>query len=259
MMQGYLISKDKSECTGCEACVQICPKDAIHMVEDKEKFRYPQIDKSLCIGCKQCERVCPEGNQTAFNKEKKYVFGGYSLDPKVRFESTSGGAFSSIVDAFCDDNYVIFGAKAKGLLVYHSYITNKKDLKVFRKSKYSQSIIGLSYRQVKKALNEGKKVLFSGTPCQIAGLNNYLALSNIDTTNLLTVEVVCEGVPSPLYIEKYNDFLKKKYGQEIDSIDYRYKGKSIFSHGKWDFQVMKPSLKNSGGVERKMGFRSHEN
>lgn len=249
MMKGYLISKNKSECTGCEACVQVCPKAAIHMEEDIEKFRYPHIDQSLCVGCKLCERVCPEGNQTTFNTEKKYVFGGYSLDKKVRFESTSGGAFSSIVDAFCDDNYVIFGAKAKGLIVFHSYITDKEGLQVFRKSKYSQSLIGLSYRQTKKFLNEGKKVLFSGTPCQIAGLNNYLALSKVDTTNLLTVEVVCEGVPSPLYIEKYNDFLKNKYGHEIDSIDYRYKGKSIFSHGKWDFQARRTKLKNNKVIE----------
>lgn len=256
MMEGYLISQDKTECTGCEACAQICPKDAIRMEEDKEKFRYPQIDKSLCIGCRLCERVCPEGNQVSFNTEKKYVFGGYSLDPKVRFESTSGGAFSAIVDAFCDNNYVIFGAKAKGLLVYHSYINDKKDLQVFRKSKYSQSIIGKSYRHTKKFLIEGKKVLFSGTPCQIAGLNNYLNLSKVNTTNLLTVEVICEGVPSPLYIEKYDEFLNRKFGYEIDSIDYRFKGKSILSHGKWDFQVMKYYLKTWGGWKGRWDFEA---
>ena len=249
MMEGYLLSQDKTECTGCEACAQICPKGAIHMEEDKEKFRYPQIDKILCIGCKLCERVCPEGNQVSFNTEKKYVFGGYILDPKVRFESTSGGAFSAIANAFCDNNYVVFGAKSNGLLVYHSCITDKNDLQVFRKSKYSQSIIGISYIQAKKFLNEGKKVLYSGTPCQIAGLNNYLNLSKVNATNLLTVEVICEGVPSPLYIKKYNEYFNKKFGQEIDSIDYRYKGKSIFSHGKWDFEVMRIKLKNDKSIE----------
>lgn len=249
MMQSYLISQDKSECTGCEACVQVCPQSAVHMVEDEEKFRYPQIDESLCIGCRLCESVCPEGNQPVFNTEKKYAFGGYSMDSEVRFESTSGGAFSEIVNAFCDDNYVIFGAKSEGLHVCHSYITDKRDLQIFRKSKYSQSVIGPSYRQTEEFLNKGKKVLFSGTPCQIAGLNNYLTLKKADTANLLTVEVVCEGVPSPLYIEKYNDFLKRKYGQEIESIDYRYKGKSIFSHGKWDFEVMKLWLRNQGQKE----------
>ena len=248
-MEGYIINNNKYECTGCEACVQICPENAIHMEEDEEKFRYPRIEKNLCIGCNLCERVCPEGNEIIFNTSKKYVFGGYNLDPNVKFNSTSGGAFSAIVEAYCDENYVIFGAKSKGLLVYHSYITDKRQIAEFRKSKYSQSMIGNSYKNARKFLIKGKKVLFSGTPCQISGLNNYLRLTKTDTDKLLTVEVVCEGVPTPLYIKKYNDYLKRKYGGEIEEIDYRYKDKTFFSHGKWDFQVMKTWLHNLGGGE----------
>ena len=116
----------------------------------------------------------------------------------------------------------------------------------FRKSKYSQSIIGLSYRNAQKFLKEGKKVLFSGTPCQIAGLLSYVETTNTNADKLLTVEVVCEGVPSPLYVRKLDKSIEKKYGSPIESIDYRYTGKSILSHGKWDFEKMR--LKILGGT-----------
>ena len=234
-MAGYLIDKDKGKCYGCEACVQICPKSALKMEEDDEGFRYPILNKDLCVKCNLCHQNMP----VRYGKDK-YVFGGYIKDEEVRFESTSGGAFSAIVDTFCDDNYVIFGAESKGLLVWHSYITDKKNLAKFRKSKYSQSKMGKSYQQAKDFLNSGKKVLFSGTPCQISGLKAFLRNTNQD--NLLTVEVICEGVPSPLYIRKYEQSLKKKFGALIESIDYRYKGHSFLGHHKWDFEIMRTTV-----------------
>ena len=194
-MAGYLDDKKKENCYGCEACVQICPKDALDMQEDDEGFRYPVLNEEVCVRCGLCNKVCPHENMPVRYENDKYVFGGYIKDENTRFESTSGGAFSAIVDTFCDDNYVIFGAEAKGLSVWHSYITDKKDLSKFRKSKYSQSKMGKSYQQTKEFLKMGKKVLFSGTPCQIAGLKSFLGSTNQD--NLLTVEVICEGVPSP--------------------------------------------------------------
>lgn len=243
----YLESGIKEECFGCEACIQICEKNALTMVEDDEGFRYPSIDESLCVDCGLCRKVCPYEHMPQKYEDNKYVFGGYNNNPEVRFNSTSGGAFSAIVDAYCDENYVIFGAEAKGLLVFHSYITDKREIGKFRKSKYSQSIIGLSYRNVRRFLKEGKKVLFSGTPCQIAGLLAFLG--SIDQTNLLTVEVVCEGVPSPLYIRKMDDAIEKKYGSHIETLDYRYTGKSILSHGKWDFEKMEIKTSRGGATE----------
>lgn len=251
----YLDTKIKNQCTGCEACAQICPMNAISMQEDNEGFLYPETNEALCVHCDLCRKVCPDSNAVKKYTDDKYVFGGFILDAFKRFESTSGGAFSAIVDAYCDDNYVIFGAEAKGLKVYHSYVTDKSDIGKFRKSKYSQSKMGDSYKQVKAFLLEGKKVLFSGTPCQIAGLKNYLGDMNQET--LLTVEVVCEGVPSPLYINKLNKHIEKKYGSGIDTIDYRYTGKSLFSRGKWDFQGMLLKIRG-GGVPRKMGLRRNE-
>lgn len=241
-MKGYLNSNDKSQCFGCEACVQVCSKTAIAMVEDEDGFRYPVIDSEKCVDCGLCGNVCPYENMPVRYVDGKYVFGGYSLDEAVRFESTSGGAFSEIVNAYCDENYVIFGAEAKGLEVFHSYITDKTELSRFRKSKYSQSKIGDSYKKAKRFLKEGKKVLFSGTPCQIAGLKAYLGNTNHD--NLLTVEVICEGVPSPLYVRKLDQHIEKKYGSKIESIDYRYTGKSLFAKGMWDFEKMLLKLLN---------------
>lgn len=247
----YFDTGNKTECFGCEGCVQSCGVNAIMMVEDDEGFRYPKIDDEKCINCGMCRKVCPYINMPTKDEGHKYVFGGYNKDANTRFESTSGGAFSAIVDAFCDDNYVIFGAEAKGLLVFHSYISDKRKLGKFRKSKYSQSIIGMAYRNVKKFLREGKKVLFSGTPCQIAGLIAFLG--NTDRTNLLTVEVVCEGVPSPLYIRKMEKDLEERYGEKIESLDYRYTGKSLLSHGTWDFEKMK--IKIGGGYSGKWDFQ----
>lgn len=244
----YFDSYVKSECFGCGGCNQICPKDAITMKEDSEGFCYPVIDKTKCIECGLCQKTCPYLNMPRMNGSNKYTFGGFVLDPMTRFDSTSGGAFSAIVDVFCDENYVIFGVEARGLLVFHSYITEKKQLKKFRKSKYSQSIIGMSFRNVKRFLYEGKKVLFSGTPCQIAGLIAYLEATKTDRSNLLTIEVICEGVPSPLYVRKLDDSIKEKYGSHIESIDYRYTGKSLFSSGKWDFEGMRIELKNNEKV-----------
>lgn len=245
----YLDSGKKSECFGCEACVNVCPCDAICMREDKEGFRYPIINAEKCVQCGFCRKVCPHFMKSIGEKdeENKYVFGGFNRDENVRFNSTSGGAFSAIVDAYCDENYVIFGAAAEGLNVYHTYITDKKDMGRFRKSKYSQSKMSTTYRDVKEFLSSGKKVLFSGTPCQISGLKMYLENTKTDTTNLLTVEVVCEGVPSPLYMRKYEKSLEKKYGRKIESLDYRYTGKSCFNCGKWDFEAMKVDTKTGGG------------
>lgn len=255
----YLDTYDKTECFGCEGCVQVCEKKALLMKEDDEGFRYPEIDAEKCNKCGLCCRVCPHEHMPEKDEGRKYVFGGYSVDPRIRFHSTSGGAFSVIADVFCNENYVIFGAEAKGILVFHSYITNKAKLGKFRKSKYSQSIMGDSYRDARTFLNKGKKVLFSGTPCQIAGLLTYLEVTKTNIENLLTVEVVCEGIPSPIYIKKMSKMIKNKYRSPIVSLDYRYTGKSKMFHrswnfvnlrrktrggGKWDFQEMRIELSN---------------
>lgn len=250
-MSCYLENKNKEDCCGCEACAQICPVKAIEMKCDDEKFKYPHINSEKCINCSLCINTCPLKNMPPKNTTKQKAYGGFAKEEKIRYESTSGGAFSVIAEAFCDKNYVIFGAKADGKKVYHTYVENIDEISIFRKSKYSQSIINNSYKEVKEFLKKGKKVLFSGTPCQIAGLTNYL--KNIDTNNLLTIEVICEGVPSPLYIDKYEEHLNKKYKSTIKELDYRNKDEhKIFKYkyGKWDFQVMKIILNNHKKIKK---------
>lgn len=249
-MKGFLVTNLKEECYGCEACVQACPQNCINLEKDCEGFFYPSIQKDKCTNCNYCHKVCPFENNIEKSYENQIVFGGYIKDTKIRDQSTSGGAFSAIVDNWCDENYVIFGAATSGLNVYHDYIIDKKNLNVFRKSKYSQSKIGHSYEYVKQFLIEGKKVVFSGTPCQIAGLNSFLKF--FDTTNLLTIEVLCEGVPTPFFMEKYNKFMEKKYGSQIDNVDYRYTDMKSYNppgKGKWDFQVMLTTLKNGNQIK----------
>ena len=132
----YLNTKNKSQCYGCEACEQICPNKAISMELDEEMFSYPTVDQQKCINCNLCKKVCPYKNMPNKYTDNKYFYGGYHKDWEIRNQSTSGGAFSALVDVFCDKNYVIFGATSDGLNVYHDYITDKNNLYKFRKSKY---------------------------------------------------------------------------------------------------------------------------
>lgn len=240
--KGYLNTGIKSQCLGCEACCQICPVKAIKMENDEEGFRYPFINQDNCIRCGLCNNICPVENEVTKHQEKQVAYGGYHNSQLIRESSTSGGAFSAIVETWCDENYVIFGAKSEKLSVYHTYIFDKKELDVFRKSKYTQSYIGNSFFYVKKFLLEGKKVLFSGTPCQIAGLKSFL--KNVSQEKLLTIEVVCEGVPSPLFMNKYRKYLITKKNSDIKSLDYRYK-----DGNKWDFQVMRTVLETNEEIK----------
>lgn len=248
-MSGYLLSAERQECAGCEACVSVCGLHAIKMQEDAEGFRYPIIDENLCVNCGKCKQVCMYHKLPQKSQETPKVFGGYIKDEAVRENSTSGGAFYAIVKAFLADNGVgvVFGATADGLRVYHTYIANLDEIGKLQKSKYLQSEIGESYIQVKKFLKEGTKVLFSGTPCQVAGLKCYL--ENVDCTNLLTVEVICEGVPSPLFIQKYNAKMIKQHNSEISGLDYRYK-----DGRKWDFEVMQTKLRSGKTLKQDRWF-----
>ena len=234
---GYLHTGNKVQCFGCEACAQACVNHAITIVSDDEGFRYPKLDSAKCINCGLCRKVCPSSEMPAQKSEPIYTWGGYSLNADIRSASTSGGLFSAIVDANADEDTIIFGAEANGLDVRHCWIKGTTELSRFRKSKYLQSEIGSSFADAKRFIFEGKRVIFSGTPCQIAALRKFL--DNVDQSRLLAIEVVCEGVPSPTFIQKFADWLGRKLGGNVESLDYRYK-----DGRKWDFEVMLASLQN---------------
>ncbi len=191
---------DKSQCCGCEACRSVCPKKCISMKADKEGFLYPRVDLSQCIDCKLCEKVCPVLHPV-FSEREPMAFSGINNDIKIRLQSSSGGIFTLLAEQVLHKGGIVFGACFdEHWNVVHSYTDTIEGLVRFRGSKYVQSCIGDSFLQARKFLDEGREVLFSGTSCQIAGLKNFLQKFY---KNLLTVDVVCHGVPSPKVWQGY--------------------------------------------------------
>ncbi|MDR7813050.1 Coenzyme F420 hydrogenase/dehydrogenase, beta subunit C-terminal domain [Lacrimispora sp.] len=214
--------KNKSDCCGCAACAGICPKNNIEMREDSEGFRYPQIIAENCVNCGLCERVCPILNSKdgiIFEQEGYIV---QNKEQKILRESTAGGAFTAIANYALRKNGVVFGAELSvDLEVRHVYIETEAELSRFRNSKYVQSFVGGDiYRQAKTFLDQERTVCFSGTPCQIEGLKNYLGK---DYLNLITVDVVCRAVPSPLIFRKYIGYQEHKLADKIKSMRFRDK------------------------------------
>lgn len=199
--------KSKKDCCGCTACVAVCSHHCISMCEDEEGFLYPKVDVRACVDCGLCERVCPVLNQ----KTAKYpqsVYAAINPDEDIREKSSSGGIFTMLAERVLQDGGVVFGAKFNDAWnIVHDYCESVDGLADFRGSKYVQSAMGDCYAKAKSFLKQGRKVLFSGTPCQIAGLHNFLRK---DYEGLLTIDVVCHGVPSPLVWRSYLEGLKKR-------------------------------------------------
>ena len=213
----------KSECTGCMACINICPRKAIVLRQDEEGFLYPIILKDNCIKCGACVKVCPQMNpkRSAENYDKK-VYAGWMKNRRLRRRSTSGGAFTAFAKEIMNNNGVVYGAGFdKDNKVIHKRITKKSELSQLRGSKYVQSYIGNTFSQVKIDLLKGKPVLFSGTPCQIDGLYSYFG--NRYEKQLFTIDLVCHGVPSPEIYSKYLEYLEKQYKSKVNKVYFRDK------------------------------------
>lgn len=185
---------EKKDCCGCSACVQRCPQQCISLEEDEEGFLYPIINEAACIDCGLCEKVCPVLHSGDAHKPLK-VFAAKNNNEKIRVESSSGGVFTVLAELVIDEGGVVFGAKfGEHWDVIHDYTETKEGLAAFRGSKYVQSRIGDCFNKAKSFLVQGRKVLFSGTPCQISGLKRFLGK---EYDSLLTVDFICHGVPSP--------------------------------------------------------------
>lgn len=166
---------EKSDCVGCEACVQRCPKQCIVMKEDAEGFLYPQIDIEKCIDCGLCERVCPVINQGEPRKPL-VAYAAKNQDESVRLSSSSGGVFTALAEYVIAQGGVVFGARFdESWNVVHDYVETIEGLSAFRGAKYVQSRIGQSFLRAETFLKQGRMVLFSGLPCQITGLKKILA------------------------------------------------------------------------------------
>lgn len=212
----------KSDCCGCTACLHACPAHCITMREDEEGFLYPAVEREKCIHCRRCETVCPMRNSGHKNTGVRTCV-GYCRDGQIRQQSSSGGFFSIIADWILQQNGVVFGAAFdEGLEVHHIAVQSREQLAALRGSKYLQSRMEDAYPQARRFLEEGRRVLFTGTACQIAGLKNYLGK---EYEHLYTMDVLCHGVPSPKIWRLYLETKRKEFHAPIKRISFRSKEK----------------------------------
>lgn len=212
-------------CTGCSACMNACGQRAIYVEANEEGFYRPVVIDSKCIGCMKCERSCPILHPLLAEISQGVVYAAWNKDEEIRRQSASGGAFTALAERVIEKGGVVVGAAySSPAEVRHICVDDKENLKKLRSSKFVQSRVGFVYRAVEQYLMSQREVLFTGTPCQVAGLMAYL---KHEYDNLICVDFICHGVPSPLLAEKYVEWLERKYG-DIDYIDFRDKRKGWF-------------------------------
>lgn len=263
---------DKSKCCGCNACVQRCPKQCITMQEDEEGFLYPVVDQSVCIDCGLCEKVCPVINPSE-TRQSLQVFAAKNRNEDQRLRSSSGGIFILLAEHIIKQGGVVFGARFdKNWEVEHAYAETLEELEPLMRSKYVQSRIGNTYKEAEQFLKQGRQVLFVGTPCQIAGLKKFLRK---EYENLLAVDFICHGVPSPGVWRRYLEEIKSERSEEagkntvlssslksvpvISGINFREKQLGGYSWKKYGFVVhaMSPDEGNKNTVLLSTTFGSN--
>lgn len=240
---------NNKQCCGCGACENVCPQSCIEMRRNGEGFLYPTVNVDKCIGCGMCEKSCPVLNtETNPPSIVKAAYAAFTIDEEVRLESSSGGIFSELAEYVLQNGGVVFGCamsedckKAR-----HIMIEKPKDLKYLRGSKYLQSEIGRTYRETKEMLKRQTLVLYSGTPCQIAGLKAYLGNNTYD--NLLTVDVICHGVSPQSVWKNYLCTLENKFSANADTVSFRNK-----LYG-WKNFNLSCSFKNGSEYHGKVGY-----
>lgn len=216
--------QDPKYCCGCTACASICSHEAIRMEPDVLGFLYPKVDKSKCVECGLCEKVCQfnDNYDQSLNLLQPIAYAARHKDFNEVMKSRSGAAFVSVSDYILEQGGIIYGAGYKDhFRVAHKRATTKVERDEFRGSKYVQSDLMGVFRQVKEDLKSGFTVLFSGTPCQTAGLNAYIGKKLRE--NLFLVDIVCHGVPGPYIWRDYLAYLEKQIGSKITYVNFRDK------------------------------------
>ena len=218
------VYENKDSCCGCGACSNACPKGCIIMKADTEGFLYPQIDKSKCVNCGKCRKVCPFLGK----KNEPAVQGSYaaiSNNDADRQKSSSGGVFALFAKTIIKDSGVVVGTRMSQDFKTAEVVAieDVNELDELMGSKYVQSNTGKIYQVVKRYLEANRKVLFTGTPCQVTGLKNYLGK---DYNELFCVEIICHGVPSPKLWKKYVEHMEARYNAHMTRVNFRCKDKS---------------------------------
>lgn len=239
----------KEDCCGCAACAQVCPKSCITMVRDGEGFDYPKADSEQCISCGLCEKVCPVSHAQAEPAGEPKAFAAYGPD-KDRAESSSGGIFAQLARQTLAKGGLVFGAAMAEdrKTAVHMAIDSEGDLPRLQGSKYLQSHMGNCFRQAKEALEAGRAVLFTGTPCQIEGLLHFLGR---DYENLVTADVICHGVPSEKLWQKYLDYQQHRYGSRVTRVSFRDKRQG------WKSFSMALTFENGKQYAKKLYFDTY--
>lgn len=233
---------DSIDCTGCAACFNSCAHDAILMIADREGFLHPEINEANCVNCGMCRRSCPVINGVRDNHYFKNVFACWTKDSLLRKESTSGGAFTELAKCVIKNSGIVFGAALlENRVVRHIKVDTIEGLGKLRGSKYVQSEVSTTYKDVKTCLTRGRQVLYVGTPCQIAGL--YAFLGERFVGMLFTIDLVCHGVPSPLVFSRYVEWLEQKFNGVLTEINFRHK------HPDWYWYSMSARF-STGSVYR---------
>ena len=218
--------KNKKDCCGCNACYDVCPKNAISLEVDIEGFWYPKVDKKKCIDCHLCEKTCPQLHAVELKHnefETPVCFAAIHKNIETRFASTTGGLFSALAEQmYCEGGYVGGAIYREDWSVAHYVSNNPDDLKRLRQSKYSQSNTCGFYKEVKRLLVAGEKVLVCGSPCQMAALRRFLG-KNYDS--LIVVDYVCKSITSPLFYQKYLDYWERKAGNKL--VSFKFKDKEL--------------------------------
>ncbi len=230
-MEGSFIS-DKN-CTGCAACQDICPSHCIEMCPNEDGFIYPYIqNQNKCINCNLCNKVCPiNQSENLMNRQvPPKAFCLLHKDMKIWSASSSGGAFSAICQAYDDGNTIIYGAAFTDVrTVKHIAVSGVDAISPLRRSKYVQSNMSGIFASIKSNLIKGKKILFSGTPCQVAAVKSYLQSLGVNCDRILFVDFVCHGIGSPVVFASFIDALERREGSQLVQYSFRNKKKKYFN------------------------------